>query len=247
MEKRAVSRKTLRQRVYEDLRAEIISGDIFPGQNLTLRSLSEQYDVSIVPIREALFQLAAEGVIVQRNNRDYRVATLTPEQFDEIYRIRELNELFVAKTAYGEKPPTAESELRSILDGMKGSLDNPAEYIRFNQMFHFTLYSYARMPTLINIIRGLWARVGPYLSIHIELLEDLTSSHEIHTVMLERFLDGSRSSFMNQLKMDLDQSYGALGPIVKKLYVTDETNFREHIVSRILTESQDGARGAVNE
>ena len=233
MEMKNVSRKTLREQVYEALRAEIISGDIFPGQSLTLKGLSEQFDVSIVPVREALFQLTAEGVVVQRSNRDYRVGTLTPREFKETYRIRNLIEPFIAERSFIARPEQARTQLIDILDCMKESLDNPKEYIRCNQLFHFTLYSYGNMPVLMNIISGLWARVGPYLSIHIELLEDLAASHEFHEMILRSFIAGEYNAFIDHLRCDLYESYTALSPLVKLLDIEAGVNSREEIVSRV--------------
>lgn len=230
----AISKKTLRQRVYENLRADIISGDIFPGQNLTLRELSEKYEVSIVPVREALFQLAAEKVIVQRNNRDYRVNTLTPDEFEEIYRIRNHIEIFIARQAFDAHPSKAGAELGVILHAMAESLEEPREFIRLNQQFHFTLYGYGGMPILMDMIGGLWSRIGPYLSIHIELLEDLTVSYEFHTNITNSYLGGTKKNFIAHLQKDLDNSYNALGKLVKKMHVAEDTNFREHIISQLL-------------
>lgn len=234
MESKAVSRKTLREHVYEALRAEIISGDIFPGQSLTLKSLSEQFGVSIVPVREALFQLSSEGVVVQRSNRDYRVATLSPREFAETYRIRNLIEPYVAERAFLFRPKEAPSHLKAILNCMRESLGNPKEYIRCNQQFHFTLYSYGKMPVLMGIISGLWARIGPYLSIHIELLEDLAVSHEFHEMMLSSFVTGDFETFVHQLRCDIHESYRALSPLVKRLDAEGGVTTREAIVAQSL-------------
>ncbi len=234
MESKAVSRKTLREHVYEALRAEIISGDIFPGQSLTLKSLSTQFGVSIVPVREALFQLSSEGVVVQRSNRDYRVATLSPEEFTETYRIRNLIEPYLAERAFRFRPEEAHTHLKAILNCMRESLGNPKEYIRCNQQFHFALYSYGKMPVLMGIIRGLWARIGPYLSIHIELLEDLTVSHHFHETMLRSFVTGDFDTFNRQLRCDIHESYRALSPLVKELDAEGGVTTREAIVARTL-------------
>ncbi len=227
------NKQTLREKVYEKLRSTIISGDIFPGQILTLRALSEQFEVSIVPVREALFQLESEGAIVRRNNRDYRVNTLTIEQFKEIYRIRNLNEIYIARRACRMQPPDAKAELDDAYKGLKASLKNTKDYISYNQKFHFTIYSYGDMPMLLDIIRGLWARIGPYLSIHMDFLENLSSSIDVHTRMYRYFIKQDTEKFISHLREDLKESYRSLTPLVKKLQMDSNTDFRKFLLSKI--------------
>ena len=56
--------KTLRQKVYDQLRHGIITGGILPGQSIKLRDIAKQFGVSLMPVREALWQLESEKVIV---------------------------------------------------------------------------------------------------------------------------------------------------------------------------------------
>lgn len=228
------ARKTLRQKVYENLRASIISGEILPGQNLTLRRLSSQYAVSIVPVREALFQLAAEGVIVQRNNRDYRVGTLTPGEFDEVYRMRELLELDVARESIGKQPPEAEGRLVPIVECMQASVKSAPDYVRCNQVFHFTLYSFADLPMTMRIIESLWTRIGPYLSIHSEMIADRGPTVAHHVSILDAYLARDEDTFLERLREDLRHAREMLTPLVERLNVDSDSNLRDHIVATAL-------------
>lgn len=230
----AINKQTLREKVYDKLKAKIIAGDIFPGQNLTLRGLSEQFQVSIVPVREALFQLAAEGVIDRRNNRDYRVSTLSHTEFKEIYRIRKLIEVYAAKRACILQPKEASTELQEILDLMAASFQKPKEYINYNQQFHFTLYSYAKMPMMMKTISGLWARIGPYFSINAEVVQDLSVSYEFHKKMYKSFIQKEESEVTDHLQRDLHVSYKILSPLIKKLQMDENVDFRNFILSKIL-------------
>ena len=107
-----------------------------------------------------------------------------------------------------------------------------------------TLYSYGKMPILMKIISSLWARVGPYLSIHIELLEDLSSSILFHETMLNSFVARDYETLVQHLKCDLHESYTALSPLVTLLHSNGELNSREQIVSRIL--DQKGRSSSLN-
>ena len=67
-----IEKKTLRQTVYDQLRESIIAAELLPGEPITLRQLAEKFEVSQMPIREALWQLEAEGVVVINQNKSIR-------------------------------------------------------------------------------------------------------------------------------------------------------------------------------
>ncbi len=72
-----VDGKTLRQKVYDQLRHGIITGKILPGESIKLRDVADQFGVSLMPVREALWQLESEKVIVIESNRSIHVNELT--------------------------------------------------------------------------------------------------------------------------------------------------------------------------
>ncbi|MBW2283524.1 MAG: GntR family transcriptional regulator, partial [Deltaproteobacteria bacterium] len=59
-----IQKKTLRQQVYEQLKERMITAEILPGEQITLRNLAERLGVSLMPVREALWQLESEGAVV---------------------------------------------------------------------------------------------------------------------------------------------------------------------------------------
>ena len=79
---------SLRQQVLEGLRSAIVSGELPPGKRLTERELIEIMDVSRTVIREALRQLEAERLIEVIPNKGPVVRGLTPEEAEDLYRIR---------------------------------------------------------------------------------------------------------------------------------------------------------------
>ncbi|MGW5866238.1 GntR family transcriptional regulator [Streptomyces sp. NPDC055239] len=69
----AVIRSTLRQQIADALRDEILGGRLEPGQEFTVKEIAEQYGVSATPVREALVNLAAQGLLDADQHRGYRV------------------------------------------------------------------------------------------------------------------------------------------------------------------------------
>ncbi|MHC5906831.1 GntR family transcriptional regulator [Streptomyces sp. S6] len=69
----AVTRSTLRQQIAEALRDEVLGGRLQPGQEFTVKEIAEQYGVSATPVREALVDLSAQGLLEADQHRGFRV------------------------------------------------------------------------------------------------------------------------------------------------------------------------------
>ena len=82
------SNLTTADHVYTKLRMLLLTGALQPGQKLTLRALAEQFGTSVMPIREAVRRISAEGGLQTLANRTIRVSAPTAQQFAELVRIR---------------------------------------------------------------------------------------------------------------------------------------------------------------
>ncbi|MBC9729940.1 GntR family transcriptional regulator [Streptomyces sp. TRM68367] len=69
----AVMRSTLRQQIADALRDEVLAGRLQPGQEFTVKEIAEQYGVSATPVREALVDLSAQGLLDADQHRGFRV------------------------------------------------------------------------------------------------------------------------------------------------------------------------------
>ncbi|MFF4902006.1 GntR family transcriptional regulator [Streptomyces sp. NPDC001068] len=69
----AVTRSTLRQQIADALRDEVLAGRLQPGREFTVKEIADQYGVSATPVREALVDLSAQGVLDADQHRGFRV------------------------------------------------------------------------------------------------------------------------------------------------------------------------------
>ncbi|WP_293781590.1 GntR family transcriptional regulator [uncultured Aeromicrobium sp.] len=101
-------------RIAQQLREEILIGEIMPGTRLKDQALAERFDISRNTVREALGQLARDGLVVYRRNAGCAVRILTEEDARDIYRVRRSIEAagVDASTAVG---PTTLDQLRRQL------------------------------------------------------------------------------------------------------------------------------------
>ena len=176
-----IAHETMSQRVYGDLRELIMSGRVQPGQRLTLKSLSEAVGTSQMPVREALRQLAAEGALEFLPNKSVRVPLMTKE---ELARHHE-----------------------TFSKEVKRKSPDPTIAIEANMRFHFTAYRAAQMPTLMNMIEGLWLQVGPVLNLDMrsgsKRLTDAESARNHHQKILEAMMKKNIKAAKNALIADL--------------------------------------------
>ncbi|MEM9205409.1 MAG: GntR family transcriptional regulator [Pseudomonadota bacterium] len=79
---------SMTQMAYERLRADIMSGELAPGRKLKIEELRKLYDVGTSPIREALSLLTSDHFVERIDQRGFRVAEISTEEFEEVLTTR---------------------------------------------------------------------------------------------------------------------------------------------------------------
>lgn len=85
-----IRRSTLRSQVATALRDEILAGRLATGRDFTVKEIAEQYGVSATPVREALVDLAAQGLLDVEQHRGFRVHEFTPADYRAMCEARQL-------------------------------------------------------------------------------------------------------------------------------------------------------------
>jgi DNA-binding GntR family transcriptional regulator len=162
-------RQTLQEQVYRRLQRILITGEVVPGQVVTVRSFAEDFGTSPMPVREALRRLAAEGAFEPLPNGSLRVRVMSATQREHAREIRALLEgVAVARAAERISPAELAAAARSN-EAMKAAVakgDIKAASVA-NLEFHFQLYRAAQSEILTAIIERLWMQNGPFLMLHL--------------------------------------------------------------------------------
>src|SRR5918998_5251248 len=106
-----LERVTLGERVHAELRDRLMSGELAPGQKMSLRSVAETLGVSIMPVREAVARLVSDGSLEVLPNRAVRVPLMNLARFRELTIVRLAVEGFAAEQAARSR---AESDLTAM-------------------------------------------------------------------------------------------------------------------------------------
>lgn len=199
-----IETETLRQKVYNQLRSKILGAELLPGEVISLRGLAKQFGVSLLPVREAVWQLESEDILVVESNKRIQVNHLTKSQFEEILNLRLLLESEAVQKACQYRPKPAVTRVEKILNSMnKSAGGDHRTYIKKNDEFHKTIYSYAKSPLLLDLIQRLLARVNPYIYLYAIEGRDLSSAIDCHTDMFDGFANGDGEKTQIALKKDL--------------------------------------------
>lgn len=153
--------------VYQKLRAQILFGEMAPGQAVTIQGLTESLNAGMTPVREAIRRLISDGALMFQGNRRVSVPMLRPEDIDELSFVRKTIECELARRAALRIQPEHIARLVTIdaaLDQAIASGD-VAGYLVQNYSFHAELYSHADAPIMVDLADRLWLRFGPSLRV----------------------------------------------------------------------------------
>lgn len=183
-------------RVREILEREIVSQRLPPGTRLDEPSLARRFEVSRTPIREALNQLAAVGLIEMRPSRSPVVAALTAQDLVNGFEVMTEMEGLCGRLAARRADETDHAELESLHREMRVALDDSAtrDYYRLDQDFHEILYRACRNALLAKQLRNLRRRFAPYRRRHFRLSGRARQSWQEHGRLLAAIRDGDAGS-----------------------------------------------------
>lgn len=178
----APAHPTLGARVHAELRDLLISGQLQPGDKVSLRTLSQRLDVSVQPVREAVSRLIADEALEVLPNRAVRVPLMTAMRFRELTRVRIAIEGFAAEAAAtgwrGGDLTAVRRQDRLFRRAARGPQPACDAAVLANRDLHFAVYRAAHLASLIPIIEGLWLRIGPILNLDMRASpERLASGH----------------------------------------------------------------------
>jgi DNA-binding GntR family transcriptional regulator len=129
--------QNLREQVLQHVRAEIVSGQTPPGTMYSVPTLAEDLGVSTTPVREALLELARNGLIEPVRNRGFRVVEPTLEELHDLFDIRELLEVHAAEVL-ARRPQKTLDGLHRLADDVRDAVkaDDVRRYLETDRRFH---------------------------------------------------------------------------------------------------------------
>lgn len=203
-------RPTKRDQILRELRAMITSGDLPRGARVQQDDLAARFHTSITPVREALRQLEAEGLLVSSPHRGVRVSETNVEDQRGVYIARRRLESFAAQLAtnrFSRRDIASAKELNEAM-AEASRQEDAAQVTKANRDFHFLIYGRCEVPSLVSIIDGLW------LSFPWDTLEvlDPTAARSVdeHTAIITAIEEGDIAAVGVAVEQHLRRSYHEL-------------------------------------
>lgn len=153
----------IRRQVADQVRQAIIQTRFKPAQRLTERELAELTGVSRPTIREALQQLAAEGLVTTEPGKGWVVAALSRSEAEDLYAVRALIEGLAGRLFVERAPDEAVRELQDavkVIEQTFGEDSDMAAMTAAKEHFYGILFAGTQSETIRSTIAGLHARVS---------------------------------------------------------------------------------------
>jgi DNA-binding GntR family transcriptional regulator len=158
----AASGPSKSQQAYHWLKDRIARQEFTPGYRLVLGAIAGELDMSVVPVREAIRQLEAEGLVTFERNVGAHVSMVDDSQYR--FSMQSLSVLEGAATALAARALTPEDirEARAINERMIETLDDfdPRAFTALNQRFHAILFARCANPRMLELVETEWAKLG---------------------------------------------------------------------------------------
>ena len=194
--------------VYQRTRHAILTGDYPPGSPLRLQDLAGRSGVSMIPVREALRLLEAEGFVESIPNRGARVAPLSMEDMLDVYRTRIVLEVEALRQAMPQITPTVLAKARRLNNKIVRQFvqRGHAEY-EDHRAFHFALYEPSGSKWLLRLIGIIWDHTERYRRVGAVLVKAESARAE-HEHILDRIeakdLDGALDALTTHLERSVE-------------------------------------------
>lgn len=201
--------KTAMSFVVEALREGILSGAIAEGTPLRQDELAVKFGLSRMPIRDAIRQLEAEGIVVYEAHKGASVAIMTIADIIEVYDMRIMAECTALKLAFDSISENDITQMNNTINAMDDTTD-PHRLSELNQHFHGLLFHKAKRPRLQALIKSLHDSVDRHLRFLLVNLDYHQKSQQDHKEILQAYAERDCEAAQRLLTEHLSEGRDAI-------------------------------------
>lgn len=175
--------------IFRAIREGIADGSIPEGEALRQDHIARLFNVSRIPVREALARLEEQGLVTTQRYRGAVVSSLSIEEVREIFEFRAVLEPHVIRESVANMRPDTLERARAHCEAFATEPDS-AEWGALNRAFHYSLYSDAGRPYFLGVIEAALHRVDRYLRAQLVLTDGMATARREHSAILQACLAG---------------------------------------------------------
>lgn len=204
--------KTMAAAATDEIRRRILTGDLPPGFQLRQDVLAEELGVSRIPLREALVQLEAEGLVRIAPHRGAVVSEISPPEIAEMFELRSLLEPTLLR---GSAPRLDCSDYQRLEANIAEyaaeiRIGNVGRWGELNRAFHLLLYGRAERPNTLAIVANLLDRSDRSARLQLSLTGGVERSQKEHTEIVRLCVIGEVEAACGLLRSHIDNAAASL-------------------------------------
>ena len=211
--------KTRAQFVADDLRRRILGGEFQGGTQLRQDALASDYDVSRIPVREALLTLEAEGLVEFHAHRGAFTTELSVAKIRELFDLRVLLETYVLRHAIAELTEADLKKAEDILSKYDEALDSGGEidnWSEYNFAFHQALYAPANLPETLSLISQLNTKSDRYIRMQLLYTQEIEKAEREHHGLLDLARKGQTDEACELLKVHIQEACAGIVTLLEE-------------------------------
>jgi DNA-binding GntR family transcriptional regulator len=181
-----IKRQSLPETLAESLRERILSGEFKEGDPLVQEAIAEEYEVSRMPVREALRLLEASGLVAMKTHKGAIVTSIPTEQIGELFELRALLECEILGHAIPRMTDDHLVNSQSILTQLEDAYHrrDVHSWGGLNWEFHRSLYVSAQRVQTLSVIQGINVQTDRYIRLLLILTGALADAEQEHREIL---------------------------------------------------------------
>jgi len=181
-----IARLSIPEALRDSLRERILNGEFQEGEALVQDAIAEEYGVSRMPVREALRQLEAMGLVAMQTHKGAVVTTIPTEEVEELFDLRALLESDALARAIPRMTDRDIAEARIILGDLDQSYarQDMANWGRLNSQFHRRLYLPSQRMQTLEILQAINLKTERYIRVHLAMTQGLEAAQNEHRELI---------------------------------------------------------------
>lgn len=201
--------RTLAAAASETIRRQILAGQLAPGTKINQARLAQNLGISLVPLREALRKLEAEGLVRIVPHRGAFVTPISRDELEDLYAIRVLLEGMATRAAVSRMTGEDLTQLARLLSEMEQETpkEDYADLLQLNREYHLTIYQASGRHFLCELIESLWEKSARYRALYVYLpgrsVQALEEHREIFRGLQNRWVKEAVRAVRNNIRQTM--------------------------------------------
>ena len=227
-----IEKESTRQKVYKTIRTAIMNGRLKVGQKLAEIPLASEFQVSRAIVREALQQLAHEGLVEQNSYKGARVVFLSPEQVDEIVSVRLLLEAEAVRLAKARLTDADRAAMRAAADQLRRAAGSTERFAELDLALHRRIWEISGNQTIAKLLGQITSTLFAMATVlrNARLQRGQSASavpHGDHTTLVETICEGTEEEAVEAIRFHLTENWSVIRRLFGEYFEECQATKRE--------------------